>query len=169
MNKTIEEIARGYIGQQEIAGNLGFKDKLFEKRMKEVGFEKGFAWCSLFSERVWTDFYQQKGTPVALAKIKKLCSASAVTTYNNFKADGSFIVSSTPKIGAIVIWSHGSGPQGHAGIVVEIVDSTTFKSVEGNTNDQGGREGIEVAEKTRKTNNPFSSKGLNIKGFIYPI
>jgi len=172
MNRSIKEIAESFIGKQEISGNLGFKDKEFEKKMKGVGFEKGFAWCSLFSELVWTEYYRQPKTPVAMAKIKKLCSASAVTTYNNFKNDPekTFTVSQTPKVGAIVIWKHGKGPMGHAGIVVEVLpDGKTFKSVEGNTNAAGGREGIEVALKTRKIGQPFLEKGLNVAGFIYPI
>lgn len=167
--KSIAEIAKSFIGKQEISGNLGFKDKEFEKKMKDVGFEKGFAWCSLFAELVWTEYYRQPGTPVAMAKIKKLASASALTTWNNFKADGTFIVSQIPKVGAIVIWTLGKGPSGHAGVVVEVVDNINFKTVEGNTNAAGGREGIEVALKNRKINQPFLEKGLNIKGFIYPI
>ncbi len=38
--------------------------------------------------------------------------------------------------------------------------------VEGNTNSQGGREGIEVAKKTRKIKVPYSSHGLNLVGFL---
>ena len=49
---------------------------------------------------------------------------------------------------------------------MEEVGDAWIKTIEGNTNDQGGREGIEVARKRRMyawTNGP----GLNLIGFIY--
>ena len=43
---NVVEIARKYLGQTEISGNKGFNDKLFEKRMKDVGWLPGLA-CSI--------------------------------------------------------------------------------------------------------------------------
>ena len=144
---------------------MGFKDKVFEKKMEAVGFVKSYAWCALFAELVWTEAYKGSGLVNVL---KKLFSASATTTYKNFDIDGTFKVSQTPQIGAVVIWRHGSGWQGHAGIVVSI-DGDNIGTVEGNTNAAGGREGIEVAAKVRKWKDaPYQANGLNLVGFIIP-
>jgi hypothetical protein len=46
-----------------------------------------------------------------------------------------------------------------------MVSSSGFMSIEGNTNSNGGREGIEVAEKARDYNF-YDKNGLCLKGFI---
>jgi hypothetical protein len=55
---------------------------------------------------------------------------------------------------------------GHAGVVVEAHDNY-FKSVEGNTNDAGGREGYIVAEKRRYYTFDVDN-GLRLLGFVHP-
>lgn len=62
-----------------------------------------------------------------------------------------------PAIGAVFIMDHGKG-LGHTGIV-EKFDSTFLYTVEGNTNDTGSREGIEVCRRRR----PRTS----VKGYLY--
>ena len=160
----VAEIAKAYIGKTEIPNNAGFTDTKFQKKMEEVGWSKSLAWCSFFSELVWTEACCDSALK---AVIKKQFSGSATTTFKNFDLDKTFKTGSVPQIGAVVIWRHGNGWQGHAGIVTEIIDKTTFKAVEGNTNDKGGREGYIVALKQRTTNKPFSNTGLNLVGFIY--
>lgn len=169
---NIVGIAQKYIGEQEIAGNMGFKDADFQKKMEAVGFLKGQAWCTLFTELVWKEAYNLN-TPEAtaiLAKLDKLFSASATATYKNFELDGTFKVGQVPMPGAIVIFRHGIGWQGHAGIVTAYANGEkTFATVEGNTNKDGSREGFEVDPKSRKLGLPLNKNGLNIVGFIYPI
>ena len=161
----IKNIANSYLGQREVPGNMGFKDKAFEKKMVDVGFVKSYAWCALFAELVWTEAYANSGL---VAKLRRLFSASATTTFKNFDIDKTFKVSQTPVVGAVAIWRHGSGWQGHAGIVVAI-NGDSMSTVEGNTNAAGGREGIEVASKMRKWKGvPYQANGLNIVGFIHP-
>jgi hypothetical protein len=168
---NIVGVAQKYVGKQEIAGNMGFKDADFQKRMEAVGFLKGQAWCSYFTELVWKEAYNI-GTPESIAilkKLDKLFSASATATFKNFELDGTFKVGQVPIPGAIVIFRHGVGWQGHAGIVTAYANGDkVFYTVEGNTNAQGGREGIEVAQKSRKLGLPLNKNGLNIVGFIYP-
>lgn len=167
----IVEIANKYIGKKEIAGNMGFKDAEFQKRMEAVGFLKTQAWCSYFVELVWKEAYTNSSpeSVAILKKLDKLCSASATATFKNFELDATFKVGQIPSPGAIVIFRHGIGWQGHAGIVVAYANGEkSFSSVEGNTNAAGGREGIEVALKSRKLGLPLQKNGLNIVGFIYP-
>lgn len=160
----IADIAKSYIGKTEIPNNAGFTDAKFQKKMEEVGWSKTLAWCSFFAELVWTEACCDN---TLKAVIKKQFSGSATTTFKNFDLDKTFKTGTEPQVGSVAIFRHGNGWQGHAAIVTEIITKTEFKTVEGNTNDKGGREGYIVATKTRKTNNPFTNTGLNLVGFIY--
>lgn len=159
---NIAKTAVGYLGQTEKAGNSGFTAPAFEKKMQGVGFQPGHAWCAYFVE-----LCLKEGVPAKAAELDKLCSASAVKTYDNFKAAGK-LVGMIPKPGAVAVWRHGSGWQGHTGIVETVTpDGKGFTCIEGNTNDAGGREGYIVARKNRKLGLPYTDKGLNLIGFIY--
>ena len=171
---AVLEFARNSVGEQEISGNQGFESERFETLMKQVGWQKGQAWCAYFAEACWT-VPTYKGKSKYLSEMQRLFSGGAVATYNNFKRKGGelFTVSKEPEEGAVVIWQkhkvvedtimpHWSG---HAGIVESIIDENTIECIEGNTNDSGGREGIEVARKVRRVD--FTPKaGLVMKGFI---
>jgi hypothetical protein len=158
--------AKSIIGQHEKAGNSGFVDPLFEKRMQQVGWLKFQAWCAYTVELIWKEAFTDKHSLYTL--IDKLFSGSALATWNNFKQSKQFSTGQIPKAGAIAIFQHGRSSQGHTGVVVEVLKPNVFAAVEGNTNDSGGREGIEVADKIRKTGLPFNPRGLNLLGFIYP-
>lgn len=165
----IAEIALSYEGMKEIPGNMGFEDKVFEELLVEVGWERGQAWCAYFAELVWKKAY--KDSPETVLLLDKLFTAGAVSTYNNFKASEEFTTDKHPKRGDLVIWQtwKNNAPHwtGHAGIVISVSNDNEFISIEGNTNSQGGREGIEVALKHRKLT--FDAKnGLVLKGFIHP-
>ena len=62
-----------------------------------------------------------------------------------------------PKPGDIFIMDYGKG-QGHTGFVVEVLSNGNLKTIEGNTNDEGSREGYEVCYRIRKQS--------QIKGYI---
>jgi hypothetical protein len=158
-----------YIGEQEVKGNQGFKNKIFENKMISVGFQHGFAWCALFGELVWREAGQDVNTSLDHI-LAKTFSAGAVKTFNNFKARKDFEISNTPTPGDLVVWqSYKRGKAswtGHLAIVVGVEDDH-FETVEGNTNSKGGREGIEVALKKRNYNFQ-TTNGLRILGFIKP-
>jgi hypothetical protein len=166
MSEKIVQIAKSYIGKTEISGNKGFTDKKFEKRMKDTGWYSGLSWCAFFSELVWKEAYAESSELVK--KLDKLFSGSATTTYKNFDLAVDFKVSPKPVPGALAVWRYGNGWQGHIGVVTEVLNDGTFKCVEGNTNDVGGREGYIVAEKHRKLVKPYQAKGLNLVGFVLP-
>ena len=163
----IVEIAKRYIGERETPNNSGFKDEIFQKKMEEVGWLKGQAWCSYAVELIW-----KEAMPEKFDELDKLCNASAVKTYSNFKKSENFICDHIPEPGAIVIWQHYKNGlaewMGHAGIVASVGEKTII-TIEGNTNSKGGREGIEVAEKIRNLDFETEGKtGLILKGFIKP-
>ena len=146
---------------------MGFKDPIFDAKMNSVGMRYGYAWCCLFTELVWTEAYRDF-YPKMIPILKEEFSAGTVRTFRHFKSLK--WTSEIPEEGDIVIWqSYKNGKaqtSGHAAIVME-VNGRSINTIEGNTNDKGGREGYIVAEKTRKidfTNN----NGLRMLGFIKP-
>jgi hypothetical protein len=159
---TVVEIAKSYLGKTEKPNNAGFNDRIFEQKMEDVGFQRGQAWCCYFAELCFKEANQDRWFG-----IEGLFSASTVQTFQNFKK-AKYKISQKPIVGSLVIWQNykNDKPQwsGHAGIVVEVIDDVTFKSIEGNTNDDGSREGYEVALKTRKVRQV--KNGLQVLGFI---
>lgn len=166
IRNLIKETALSFVGQEEIRGNLGFKDAKFQQYMETMGWDKGQAWCAYFAELVWKKAYAQVNTAM-VEKLDKLFNASAVMTYNLFY-NSEFTTSSTPEVGDVVIWQYFKNGKlhwtGHAGIVIEVYGNS-FKSVEGNSNDDGSREGYKVVIKERS----FEPHGIILKGFIKPI
>lgn len=167
-------VAKSYIGKTEKPNNSGFNDAEFEKRMAATGWSKGLSWCSYFCELVWCEAYKGYGV---LDEVIKNFDGSATATYKKFDLDPTWEVTDVPTVGSLAVWRYGNGWQGHIAIVVEVPtiklpfnpkSVVAFKTVEGNTNDKGGREGYIVAAKTRKTGQPYSAKGLNLIGFIKP-
>ena len=169
VEQLIVEEAQQYIGQQEIKGNMGFKNSWFDKLMRSVGFRDTHAWCVYFCELVWHGMYK-KYDERKLSDIKRIFTGGAVRTFRRFKEDQEWETSLMPKKGAIAIWQkwrNGKPTQyGHAAIVVDF-SVNEIMTIDGNTDAKGGREGIEVAEKVRKINYG-ETKGLVLKGFIYP-
>lgn len=165
---TIIAIAEGYINETEKKGNAGFVDADFEKKMRQVGFYTGAPWCAFFAKLVYGEaYYDVKFLHQAVAKYN---SGSALGTLKAHEDAGVFSVGEEPKPGAIVIWREGKGTSGHAGIVVSVdADNNTMTTIEGNTNDDGSREGYEVAKKHRTIRHDFQANGLNVEGYIYPF
>ena len=160
---TPAEVAVKYLGQTEKPGNSGFNDAEFESKMKAVGFDKGHAWCSYFTELVFKEAY-----PDRVKEFDKLFSASAVQTYKNF-FNAAYLTGELPRVNNLVIWQmYKDGKpqwQGHAGIVVSVKNGWIFESIEGNTNDGAGREGYIVAKHERKVFQEVKN-GLKVLGFI---
>jgi hypothetical protein len=163
--EKIIAIAKGYIGQQEIQPNGGFKDPSFLAKMVERGWEKGQPWCGYFAKQCWVEAY---GDTLFDAKVKRLMNGGALSTLQNCQTDKYFTVNMVPVPGATAIFLEGHGPEGHAGIV-DAVQGNIFMTVEGNTNTDGSRDGYEVAAKTHELGKPFNPTGLNVAGFIHPI
>jgi len=176
IGKTINEeiVLRAIteIGQEEIKGNQGFKDPLFQQRMEAVGFQLGNAWCALFCELIWEESYQNWDATM-FGRLKKLFSASAVTTFRNFQKAKDFIVNRKFEPGCLCVWQVWKDGKAHwtGHIAIGIKENKKLNqitTIDGNTNDAGGREGYVVAEKTRIVNfNPIQN-GKVLLGFIHP-
>jgi hypothetical protein len=173
---TLSQVAERYIGKTETPNNSGFKDKTFEARMKAVGWLKSQAWCAYFAELCVVEWAREIGRKDIAALATKLFSGGSTATFKNMdiyaKANpkGILKVSTKQPVGVdfVVIFRHGTGWTGHTAVgIAGTTPPASFKTVEGNTNDAGGREGIEVARKKRNPNAPFSAKGLNIVGYFW--
>jgi hypothetical protein len=164
------QFAKLLVGQTEISGNMGFSSPAFQKLMEGVNWNTGDQWCIYFAKVVWVNKY-----PDIKNLLMKLISGNSQVTFSNFVNDksGLFEVSSIPRPNDIVIWQYvnpstGKAEQrGHGGIVSKVKSSGEFYTVEGNTNESGGREGYIVAEKTHNISEFNKSSGLRLKGFIH--
>jgi hypothetical protein len=176
IRKKIIELCYYYEGQEEIKGNAGFKDDIFQQKIEAVGWNTGQAWCSYFAELIWKEAYGHFDSTV-INKLDKLFSANAVKTFENFKNSKDFKTATNQNLepGDLVIWSYYKNNEpkkvdiwtlGHIGIVTQVAQ-LFFLSMEGNTNSQGGREGIEVAEKKRSYSF-YKENGLRLLGFVKP-
>lgn len=107
-----------------------------------IGFPA--SWCMAF---VYWCFEQIKDTSRAIPN--PLVKTGGVLRAWN-EADKKYRVVGDPQPGDIFIMSFGGG-LGHTGIV-EKVDANFVYTIDGNTNDSGSREGIEVCRKQRPRN-----------------
>jgi uncharacterized protein (TIGR02594 family) len=128
------KIAISQLGQHEnpLGSNWGTPVKEY---LASVGINFPAAWCAAFV--YWC--FKQANTNVPLVK-----TAGVLNHWNT--ADKKYRVTD-PQPGDIFIMDYGKG-LGHTGFV-EKVDATFIYTVEGNSNDSGSREGIEVTRKQR--------------------
>ena len=161
IQKFIKHTALSYVDKEEVKGNQGFKDQVFENLMKKIGWELGDAWCAYFVELAWF---------MSGISEDDLFSGGAVKTWNNFDKSEDYTCNQIPEVGSIMIMQRYKNGlpdwRGHAGVVVAI-QGGQIVTVEGNTNSKGGREGIEVALKIRALN-VDNNHGLRMRGFIHP-
>ena len=126
-------VAVTQLGQQEkpLGSNWG---KPVQDYLKSVGITFPASWCMAF---VYWCFDKEAGNP--------LIKTGGVLNHWN-TADKKYRVT-VPQAGDIFIMDFGKG-LGHTGIV-EKVDGVYIHTIEGNSNDTGSREGIEVVRKIR--------------------
>lgn len=173
MTSKIVTTALHWVGQEEKKNNAGFLNPTFEKLMLSYGWQKGWAWCSVFGELCWRESYKDE-CQEEYRILGKLFSPSAVQTWRNFENNPyaiTFDMGKEAKPGAIAVWQSARGGKltwtGHVGIVVKVEPDGSFWAVEGNGSVGGSREGTHVVQKKR-TLNFAEDNGLRLLGFIYP-
>lgn len=169
ISEIIVEKAESFIGKEEKPGNMGFKDSKFDRLMRWVGFRDTHAWCVYFCELVWTLAYKECDER-KLPDLKRLFTGGAVRTFRRFKADPNFETGDVPRKGAIAFYqqyrNNKPTTMGHAAICTRSGLTYNVHTIDGNTNDNGSREGVKVAEKARRYNIDQTS-GLVLLGFVY--
>lgn len=142
------EIAKGEIGKQEIPLGSNWGENC-QKYLHSVGIDFPASWCMSFM--YWC--YQEAAKELSLPHISLFRSGGVLNVWNHTGAANRV---KFPQPGDIFIQDHGGG-LGHAGII-ESVDGDILHTIEGNTNNNGSREGIEVERKIRSA--------AKMKGFI---
>ncbi len=147
LSNKIITVAGNELGVREATGkNDGVS---VESYLKSVGLGKGYSWCMAFV------YWCAKNAAAELGLKNPLKQTGGVLDEWQ-SGRGTHIV--TPEPGSIFIMDFGGGT-GHTGIVTGVfLDRGEIHTIEGNTNDNGSREGIGVFRRTRKIN--------TIKGFI---
>lgn len=144
------QIAATQVGVQEVPkGSNGGPE--VNQYLKSVGLGPGYAWCMAFVYWTVNKAVLQLNLPHPLIK-----TAGVMTQWDQTHARKLANRASGVKPGDIFImkFPHGTG---HTGFV-ESIDNGMIHTIEGNTNEDGSREGYEVARRSR----PISS----IFGFI---
>lgn len=143
--KTLEA-ATSQLGVQEIpkGSNAG---KSVEAYLRSVGLGKGYSWCMAFVYWCVSNAAKELGAENPLKK-----TGGVLAQYNATPE----LRETEPQAGDIFIMDYGKG-LGHTGIIEKVVGST-LHTIEGNTNDEGSREGYEVCRRTRKKS--------EIKGYL---
>lgn len=128
------DVAKTQLGQQEkpLGSNWG---KPVQDYLASVGITFPASWCMAF---VYWCFKQVEPVPPLFK------TGGVLRSWN--EADKKYRVKD-PQPGDVFIMDFGKG-LGHTGIV-EKVDATFIYTIEGNSNDSGSREGIEVTRKQR--------------------
>lgn len=136
------QIAITQLGEQEkpLGSNWGEPVKTY---LHSVGIDFPAAWC--YALQYWC--FDKAATELNVAN--PLVKTGGVLAAWN-KADHKYRVVGEPQPGDIFIMDLGHG-LGHCG-TVEVVEKDVVHTVDGNTNNNGSREGVEVERKIRNRN-----------------
>jgi hypothetical protein len=127
--------AKGEIGKQEIPAGSNWGPDV-QGYLAAVGITFPASWCAAFVYWVL-----KKSGIVATAVVPK--TGGVLKMWQMAK---SYRVK-TPEPGDVFIMDHGKG-LGHTGLVIA-VEGANIKTIEGNTNNDGSREGYQVATRVR--------------------
>ncbi|WP_428232495.1 CHAP domain-containing protein [Flavobacterium sp.] len=143
--KTLE-IAIAQIGVEEIPkySNSGPEVEIY---LKSVGLTKGYSWCMAF-------IYWCAQNAALQTKLKNPLkkTGGVLDQYNS----SPLLKQTMPQVGDIFILDLGKG-LGHTGLI-EKITGNIIHTIEGNTNDNGSREGYKVCRRKREIK--------AIKGFL---
>jgi hypothetical protein len=132
------EIAVTQIGVEEAPEHKN-TGKDVEKYLAAVGLGPGYSWCMSFV--YWCHLQAAE----AMGRQNPMFRTGGVLEQWRQRKDKFRAL--TPQPGDIFIMNFGKG-MGHTGIV-EKVENDVIHTIEGNTNDDGSREGYEVCRRTR--------------------
>lgn len=142
------EIATSQLGVQEVPKNSNAGEAV-EKYLKSVGLGRGYAWCMAFV------YWSFKSAAIALGLLNPLYKTGGVLAMWNALPH---LRVTDPQPGDVFIMDFGKGV-GHAGLVIAKLANGRLHTIEGNTNDEGSREGYEVAQR-------YDRKVSQMKGFL---
>lgn len=139
------------------------------KVMGSLGWKPGQPYCMAFagamvSLAVSHHFMPTYERSLRLIRVRQLITPGCVETAKRARLHG--LLSDFGSPGALWIAQHGDTPRGHAGVVTAWAqEGQLMKTLEGNTDDAGSREGDGIFEKLR---DPKRNGSLHTLGFIHP-
>lgn len=146
MTKLGDELIKQAGNQLGVRERTGNNDgEAVEKYLASVGLGKGYSWCMALV------YWCAKEAAKKLGLINPLKQTGGVLDEWH-SGRGTHLTA--PEPGSVFIMDFGAG-QGHTGIVTGVfADQDLIHTIEGNTNDNGSREGIGVFRKNRKISDP---------------
>lgn len=161
MNKLLD-VALTQVGVREDAHHTNHGEAIKYQQEAGLGSAGGYPWCQSFV--FWCGHHAYgDSNPVPKTGGVLECWRRASDEYKILKANA------TPQNivpGAQFILSFGEG-KGHTGFVIEMFSDGSYSTIEGNSNDDGSRDGYEVAKRTGVHNRHIGDASL--LGFIiYP-
>lgn len=140
-NLLVSIAAQAMAGIIEEGGNNA--GKLVEMIQYAGGGSRGQAWCMYLVQAAirYVELHSGYASPIFVSGgVKTTADRSPTVTKGNLVVSGS-----------IICWLHGSGPQGHAGIITDVAEGLYF-TVEGNTSNGVGinRDGDGVYHRMRR-------------------
>jgi hypothetical protein len=142
------EVAVGEIGNQEIPLGSNWGEHV-QRYLHSVGIDFPASWCMGFV--YWC--YSEAAKELNIPSFPLFRSGGVLNVWNHTPPNQKV---NAPIPGDIFIQDHGHG-LGNTGIV-ESVEGSTIHTIEGNTNSDGSRNGVEVERKKRLIS--------SVKGFI---
>lgn len=140
MGRLADEIIKQAGSQLGVTEATGNNDGVaVESYLRSVGLGKGYAWCMAFV--YWCA--KQAAKKLNLANPLKATGGVLDEWQSN---RGKHVAVPVP--GSIFIMKHPTGGY-HTGIVTGVFPGGSLHTIEGNTNDNGSREGTTVLRKTR--------------------
>ena len=145
---ALATVAESQIGTQEDAAHSNRGNAILKYQQATNLGGQGWPWCAAFVD--WCFQAAASATPAPAARPKgtlqrpETASAFGLITWAGDQGLPTLHPPATPQRGDIVVYTFS-----HTGIVTGYTGGETFATVEGNTNDQGGSDGYEVARRTR--------------------
>lgn len=143
------QVAQTQVGVSEVPKNSNDGPEV-RQYLKSIGLNAGYAWCMAFV--YWCTENAAKQLAIKNPLIK---TGGVLRQWNETTLKKLLPTSKEIKPGDIFIMEFKKGT-GHTGFILSI-SGNTAKTIEGNTNDDGSREGYEVAIRERKLS---SFKGI---------
>lgn len=138
LNEEAIKVAISQLGVRETTGNNDGVQ--VEKYLRSIGLGKGYSWCMAFIYWCVSEAAVKCGVKYnPLVKTGGVLKQWQTTVCKRTK---------TPTANSIFIMDYGKG-LGHTGFV-ERVEGDIIHTIEGNTNNDGSREGIGVFRRSRK-------------------
>ena len=137
IGERVLQLAAARIGETEVKRN---SSPWIDRFLASVGLTPGYAWCASFV--YWT--CRTAGVPAELLPQRR--QAAAVIEWRNW-AKANDLITTKPRRGDLMFWVNSSG-MGHIGFVTSVTGGEV-KTIEGNTNRAGSREGDGVYRKVR--------------------